>query len=136
MAHIRPNNEKLKAFANPIIIITKNAGNNAVGVFPYAAIPAGKLNPPLPTIFFNKFDISSPMEANPPSPFCHTSDDSKIQFGLNLDFSCCSSNNKSAFSNSSILAYEVDDGLRDMLLLSELLIVLSLLLTLLLLPEP
>lgn len=44
------------------------AGYIAEGALPYAAIPAGKLSTPAPTIFFTRLNISLGMDAVPPPP--------------------------------------------------------------------
>ena len=86
IAHILPRREKLYAFAIPIIQMTAIDGQMALGALAKAAMPPGIDNPPLPTIFLSKFEISSPIPATACLP---QESDSKTHFGLNfaLEFS-------------------------------------------------
>ena len=66
MAHTRPINAKPYADAIPISDIKSMAGYMAEGALPYAAIPAGKLSTPAPTILLTKLNTSLGIDAVPP----------------------------------------------------------------------
>jgi hypothetical protein len=68
----------------------KHAGISAEGAFPKAAIPAGRLSTPAPTMLLMRFTIDAVMEALPPG-FCvaFSSSDGKSAAAVEPRYTFC-----------------------------------------------